>query len=791
MFNIITSSPLIWSGLLAGAVALPILIHLINRLRHQRVRWAAMEFLLASHKKNRNWVWLKQLLLLLTRIALLLLLILTIGQVGCDNDNLSRFLGGKTTHHYVLVDDSLSMAAKVNGVTALDNARETIGMLGSRINGRDNQRVTIISFSQAADLFRAQQAGEEALALQAYMNAVAVDRQTDKTMAEVAATISESYLSTAMRPAVNAVAQLIESRKQQQAVVYILSDFRQSDFRETDQPEFDLGKTVSSLAKADASLQLIRCATESTENLAITELRPDGSVAVAGVPMLMNLQITNFGNEPARQVQVQLASAMYPQVFERQQVEGLQPEISELPTMLIEQVPPGESVTRRFPVFFGAQGQHAIRATLAVDDLPLDDATWVVTPFVAAQRVLLVNDATRQSQSVSLAMNPGNLTGLQIETCDKSRLRDMTLSDYQEFATVILNDIDTLDENAVPLLRAYVEEGGGLIFFTGPKTALSYYTKELYRDGQGVFPLPLLQSVAIPERLQQQSGDIVPLPRHPIFAAATSTKYSILDLVQIDKVCQPPPEWDVDADNSVNVLATVRGQKELPLLVEKVLGRGRVLAMLTSAEADWNNWLKNPTFPTTLLLMQDYASRGRFLQRSETTGMLRNFPLATDQLTDVLFSGPVDETFSRSVWLKSASQNADERIAKLGTDLQETARPGVYECWISNTSGDLNTSRFSVNVDHRESDLQVWPTSDLKRSLGDVPARVVDWSKFSPLSGSNRGSRFVRIALLLLLLLFVVEQVLAYLTSFHPRSTRRQPSRPTSLRNQRERRNAA
>ena len=39
-------------------------------MRHRRVQWAAMEFLLKSYKKHRKWVWLKQLLLLLLRMAL-------------------------------------------------------------------------------------------------------------------------------------------------------------------------------------------------------------------------------------------------------------------------------------------------------------------------------------------------------------------------------------------------------------------------------------------------------------------------------------------------------------------------------------------------------------------------------------------------------------------------------------------------------------------------------------------------------------------------------------------------
>ena len=79
--NIFTSSPLVWSGLIAFAILLPILIHLINMMRHRRVKWAAMEFLLQSYKKQRNWIWLKQLLLLLSRIAALLLLLMMFGNI--------------------------------------------------------------------------------------------------------------------------------------------------------------------------------------------------------------------------------------------------------------------------------------------------------------------------------------------------------------------------------------------------------------------------------------------------------------------------------------------------------------------------------------------------------------------------------------------------------------------------------------------------------------------------------------------------------------------------------------
>src|SRR5208282_1384932 len=90
-------------------VAAPVLIHLINLLRHQHVEWAAMEFLQVSEKKHRTWVILKQPLL---------------------PDRWGSFLlGGQPTHHIVLLDDSYSMSENLGLMTAFDQAKNAIKRL--------------------------------------------------------------------------------------------------------------------------------------------------------------------------------------------------------------------------------------------------------------------------------------------------------------------------------------------------------------------------------------------------------------------------------------------------------------------------------------------------------------------------------------------------------------------------------------------------------------------------------------------------------------------------------------
>src|SRR5437867_11279123 len=76
-------------GFLAAGGALvsaPILIHLINRMRFKRIRWAAMEFLLKSQKRNRRRLIIEQIILLMLRCLMMVLAGLL----------LARFIGFQT-----------------------------------------------------------------------------------------------------------------------------------------------------------------------------------------------------------------------------------------------------------------------------------------------------------------------------------------------------------------------------------------------------------------------------------------------------------------------------------------------------------------------------------------------------------------------------------------------------------------------------------------------------------------------------------------------------------------------
>src|SRR5262245_66552131 len=109
---------LVWFAL-GGAI--PIIIHLLHRQKYRRVKWAAMEFLLAALKKTQRRLRLENLILLLLRILIMVILALAISRPFLRAAPF-RGLGDSSTHHFLVIDNSYSMTYKKGPKKLLDPA---------------------------------------------------------------------------------------------------------------------------------------------------------------------------------------------------------------------------------------------------------------------------------------------------------------------------------------------------------------------------------------------------------------------------------------------------------------------------------------------------------------------------------------------------------------------------------------------------------------------------------------------------------------------------------------------
>ncbi|MFN9437789.1 MAG: BatA domain-containing protein, partial [Planctomycetota bacterium] len=277
--------PLAWGFLL---VLLPLLIHLINLVRHRRTEWAAMDFLLESYRKNRRWVWLKQALLIASRMLAMAILVAMLAQWITGSKWLAAF-GRTTTHHFIILDDSASMADSANGKSAYQTALGALSTIASAANQGSQQHLMSIfrasRASLAANRARESENSETNVATEAPADAIAdllartIPADASGLLSKINST-SPTQLECSLNETLAAIGPLLQSDQSDRAIVYIMSDFRTKDWSNAT----ILRQHLQSLSRGPVEIQLIDCVESRHENLTLSAIEPRQEVLAAGVP---------------------------------------------------------------------------------------------------------------------------------------------------------------------------------------------------------------------------------------------------------------------------------------------------------------------------------------------------------------------------------------------------------------------------------------------------------------------------------------------------------------------------
>src|SRR5438046_5194233 len=114
-------NPLLLFGL--AAVSIPIIIHLLNRRKFQKVVWAAMRFLKMSVEQNQRRMKIEDMILLALRCLLLALLAVALARPAILSNASDRFGQSKVTA-IIILDNSYSMGVSDGVSTRFDKARQ-------------------------------------------------------------------------------------------------------------------------------------------------------------------------------------------------------------------------------------------------------------------------------------------------------------------------------------------------------------------------------------------------------------------------------------------------------------------------------------------------------------------------------------------------------------------------------------------------------------------------------------------------------------------------------------------
>lgn len=733
----------------AALLASPIIIHLINRLRFRRVRFAAMEFLLQSQQMNRRRLLLEQILLLLLRLLIVAALVLLIARLILDPSQLSVFRGAKT-HHVVLLDDSGSMRDRWAETSGFQQAVQVVKeLIAAGADRPDTQRFSLLLLSRPEQPFVSERDLTE-------------DFQQEMISRLDPQVFSPTHQSLSLTAGLQAAHQYLLEGKGTIRQLHVVSDFRERDWKD----QRALSTAIEDLTKSGVTVNLVKTVPERHLNLAVSELSGATQVAAAGVPLRLTIGVRNFSEQAAKDVRVVIAD-------DDHRVPA---------SVLFESIDPQTEVRHEVDLRLASAGKHRLSAALEADPLLADNTRYLAVDVSPTIPVLIIDGDPAGDQAAylsdALAADPSS-TGVSptVEGIDALRRRPL-----DGFRCIYLVNVPELPADAVALLEKYVRDGGGLIWYLGNAIRPAYYSDALFKKGEGLFPVPLgTAPKELPaDDITSPTADLNP-GDHPIFAVLAGDDNPFLKSVRISSYFGVADGWLKDDQQRADRVRTIaRLRNNDPLMFEHLFGKGRVITSLTTADPAWNDWPVNPSFVVVQLEMLKTVARSERNLELRVVGEPIRLSLDPSVYTEkVEISVPAadgPEITRLQAAPESAAQesspgasNQEPSAVQLTAVFRETDRPGVYGVRITDQNQTPEERLLAYNVPLSESELALATTADLRKRLGNNPlVSIQEPGRLDWVQGQEVGSEIRRALLWILLACLLLEQLMAYRLSYHP-----------------------
>ncbi len=685
----------------AGAVAVPIIIHLLNRRKFQRVVWAAMRFVKTSMQQNQRRMLIEDMILLALRCLLLLLLALALARPAM-RQSASDFFGQTKVTAVIVLDNSASMGVSDGVQLRFDKGRKAA-----------EQVLDTLPVGSAASVFLASDG----------VNAVIAEPTHDLNLARK--TLREAPLSdraTDLFPAIERAHETLRGRTALRKEVYVVTDGQQSGWRQLGDIQKLLHKAKDARGDQSVQTRVVLVGDPEERNLGVSDLRVTSGLTPVNRPLRFEVRVGNYGKQEAKDVRVTLQVNAEPAGDE----------------VVIPSIPAGE--TRAVSLFarLHSEGFHSVTARIADDRFAADNKRTLVVRALREVRVLLVDGSPgaepRDSETFFLAhalvpVPPEEMENYFVKptVVPVSELGDQRLDDFD---AVVLANVPEFPSALVTNFEQYLRRGGGLIIFPGGKVNANFYNEQLLKRAN-ILPAALGEprgDAAQEEKfinLQSKGYDhpIVSIWNDPGSGSLNSARFfRSIELIPIEA---PKPATntvagakDVKSQDFGTPKIVLRYADNSPAVVERPWGLGRVILFSSTATTTWNDLPVRPAFVP--LVHRTLAS---IVQRQDEGLNLR-----------------VGQGFARrmgaewlgkdAVILNPGSTGGARELRKVelvnGVPMLQydaTDKAGVYEISIADPPTVL---KFATQPDPAESNLDDISAEDLK-TLGEV-SRVVRWS---------------------------------------------------------------
>jgi hypothetical protein len=549
-----------------AALAIPPIVHLLNRRRFDVVDWAAMQFLQLS-ERTRKKIFLEQLLLMLLRMGLIAILVLGMASPWVRVPWLAKIAPRPNRDVVIILDGSFSMAYAKDGRTAHDAAKDWAGEFLNRLQPGD-----------AVAVFQAKQVpaplvGNLSSDLAAVRGAIN-DAPKPRGGVNMSAAVREAIL-------------LLKASGKQQRDIVILTDGQRhgwADPKSLERWELLAGGTPEGDVPSMWVVNVVPDRPVDIPNWSLSPIQSSRAVAAVGreVKFKTDLELHGAaGHKPPGKVKVE--------------VDG-RPAGDVRPPSIADKGRIPLTVTQRFTT----PGSHLVTLTIDEDAMSGDNRQDYAVEVMPTVPVLIVDgDArsprTRGADFLRDALAPA------LDTQPSFLLRIVSPAEFspdlltkpigREPGSVprvlVLMNVPAIRPDQGQAIEAFLTAGGGVLATLGNRAEAANYNDEHFRDGRGWLPARLVDPVG-------DEGDLDKAPR----VVMASLENSALELFRSDDPgtlagsAYFPRHWKLETKTEAGGVPIALLTDRTPLFVEKQFGKGRVI--LSAVPLD-NGWRTNLT----------------------------------------------------------------------------------------------------------------------------------------------------------------------------------------------------
>ena len=732
----------------AGAIAVPIVIHLLNRRRFQRVVWAAMRFVKVSTEKNQRRMLVEDMILLAIRCLMLALLALAVARPAMRSTTHNVFGQSKVTAVIVL-DNSASMGVSDGVQTRFDKARKVA-----------EQAVDALPSGSAAAVILASDVAKE----------VIKEPTHDLNLARKA--VREAPLSdraTDLFPSIEKALETLKGRSAIRKEIYVITDGQLAGWRQLGDIQKTLKQAKEQTGEQNVATHLVLVGDGEERNLGVSGLVLSSGLAPLNRPLRFEAQVANYGKQEVKDIKVSLL------------VDGTSADEVTIPS-----IPPGGTRSVPLNTRFKAEGWHSVTARIPADRFPGDDTRTLAVRAIREIRVLMVDGEPgtepRESETFFLghALVPVSAEEAEQYYVKTSTIApaDMAGTRFDDFDAVVLANVPDFSTDTAIAMENFVKRGGGLLIFPGAKVNAAFYNSQLATARK-----------LLPATLGEPRGDAAQDEKfltfqtkgydHPIvslwndgnagtLASARFFRAFELNLLAATKdeageqagkrAGEKNPSTLTPSHSQTNFAAPktiLRFSDGSIAMAERAVGLGRVVLFASTADTAWNDLGVRPAFVPLM-----HRTLGTLIQRHDEGANVRVGAQFARRLTaDLLHKDAVVMAPG------AASGTRDLRRVELvsGTPVlsyDATDKAGIYEVSIADPPTVI---KFAVQPDPSESNLSELPVDEVT-ALGLVAA-VQRWNPTLNLrewvEKARVGAEFWLPILMLVLALAALETFLA------------------------------